>query len=172
MAISGITDYTNTYAADRADGNSSLNGDSQAYLNSLKEKYPDVNITVADFRNGKQEDGNGFNRFGSTLRKTYARNFPLYRLFAHSHSSRVANSAQQPLPEPVMNVPSGENSFNERYAFSTSGFNRFAASNRPLPITRAAHSTAPDRSDSKTRSVRGMSAFRRVSPAASARKPS
>ena len=56
MAISGITDYTNTYAADRADGNSSLNGDSQAYLNSLKEKYPDVNITVADFRNGKQED--------------------------------------------------------------------------------------------------------------------
>ena len=56
MAISGVTDYTNTYAADRANGNSSLNGDSQAYLNSLKEKYPDVNITVADFKNGKQED--------------------------------------------------------------------------------------------------------------------
>ncbi len=56
MAISGVTDYTNTYAADRANGNSSLNGDSQAYLNSLKEKYPDVSITVADFKNGKQED--------------------------------------------------------------------------------------------------------------------
>ena len=56
MAISGVTDYTNTYAADRTNGNSSLNGDSQAYLNSLKEKYPDVNITVADFKNGKQED--------------------------------------------------------------------------------------------------------------------
>ncbi len=56
MAISGVTDYTNTYAADRANGSSSLNGDSQAYLNSLKEKYPDVNITVADFENGKQED--------------------------------------------------------------------------------------------------------------------
>ena len=56
MAISGVTDYTNTYAADRTNGNSSLNGDSQAYLNSLKEKYPDVNITVVDFKNGKQED--------------------------------------------------------------------------------------------------------------------
>ena len=56
MAISRVTDYTNTYAADRANGSSTLNGDSQAYLNSLKEKYPDVNITVADFKNGKQED--------------------------------------------------------------------------------------------------------------------
>lgn len=56
MAISGVTDYTNTYASDRAGGSSGLNGDSQAYLNSLKEKYPGVNITVADFKNGKQED--------------------------------------------------------------------------------------------------------------------
>lgn len=56
MAISGVTDYTNTYAADRANGSSSLSGGSQAYLNSLKEKYPDVDITVADFKNGKQED--------------------------------------------------------------------------------------------------------------------
>ena len=56
MAISRVTDYTNTYEADRVNGSSSLNGDSQAYLNSLKEKYPDVNITVADFKNGKQED--------------------------------------------------------------------------------------------------------------------
>lgn len=56
MAISGVTDYTITYAADRANGSSSLSGGSQAYLNSLKEKYPDVDITVADFKNGKQED--------------------------------------------------------------------------------------------------------------------
>lgn len=56
MAISGVTDYTNTYAADRTNGSSGINGDSQAYLNSLKEKYPDVNITVADFKNGKQQE--------------------------------------------------------------------------------------------------------------------
>lgn len=56
MAVTGVMDYTNTYAADRTNGSSGLNGDSQAYLNGLKEKYPDVNITVADFKNGKQED--------------------------------------------------------------------------------------------------------------------
>ena len=56
MAISGVTDYANTYAAGRTNGSSGLNGDSQAYLNSLKEKYPGVNITVADFKSGKQED--------------------------------------------------------------------------------------------------------------------
>lgn len=56
MAISGVTDYTNTYVADRTNGNSSLSGNTQDYLNSLKEKYPGVNITVADFKNGKQED--------------------------------------------------------------------------------------------------------------------
>ena len=64
MAISGVTDYTNTYATDRANRSSSLNGDSQAYLNSLKEKYPDVNITVADFKNGKQEDAYMFGSRG------------------------------------------------------------------------------------------------------------
>ena len=64
MAISGVTDYTNAYAADRANGSSTLNGDSQAYLNSLKEKYPDVNITVADFKNGKQEDAYMFGSSG------------------------------------------------------------------------------------------------------------
>ena len=56
MAITGVTDYTNTYATGSANSSSGINGDSQAYLNSLKEKYPDVNITVADFKNGKQED--------------------------------------------------------------------------------------------------------------------
>ena len=56
MAISGVTDYTNTYAADRTNGSSGLNGNTQDYLNGLKEKYPGVNITVADFKSGKQED--------------------------------------------------------------------------------------------------------------------
>ncbi len=64
MAISGVTDYTNTYAADRTSGSGGLNGDSQNYLNSLKEKYPDVNITVADFKNGKQEDAYMFGSNG------------------------------------------------------------------------------------------------------------
>ena len=56
MAISGVTDYTNTYAVGRTNGSSSLSGEAQDYLSGLKEKYPDVNITVADFRSGKQED--------------------------------------------------------------------------------------------------------------------
>jgi len=56
MAISGVTDYPNTYAADRTNGSNGLNGNTQDYLNSLKEKYPGVNITVADFKSGKQED--------------------------------------------------------------------------------------------------------------------
>lgn len=56
MAITGVTDYTNTYAADRANGSNGVSGSTQDYLKGLKEKYPDVNITVADFKNGKQED--------------------------------------------------------------------------------------------------------------------
>lgn len=56
MAITGVTDYTNTYAADRTNGSSGVSGNTQDYLNGLKAKYPDVNITVADFKNGKQMD--------------------------------------------------------------------------------------------------------------------
>ena len=56
MAITGITDYTNTYAADRTNSSSGVSGNMQDYLKGLKEKYPDVNITVADFKNSKQED--------------------------------------------------------------------------------------------------------------------
>jgi len=56
MAITGITDYTNTYAASKTNGSSGVSGSAQDYLNGLKEKYPDVNITVTDFKNGKQED--------------------------------------------------------------------------------------------------------------------
>ncbi|MDE5910641.1 MAG: hypothetical protein K2H52_18245 [Lachnospiraceae bacterium] len=56
MAISGVTDYTNTYVAGRTNRNSGLSGEAQNYLSGLKEKYPDANVTVTDFKNGKQED--------------------------------------------------------------------------------------------------------------------
>lgn len=56
IAISGVMDYTNTYAAGRTNGNNGLSGEAQDYLSGLKEKYPDANVTVADFKNGKQED--------------------------------------------------------------------------------------------------------------------
>lgn len=55
MAITGVTDYTNIYAASRAN-ESSTTGNAQNYLKELKEKYPGVNITVADFNTGKQSD--------------------------------------------------------------------------------------------------------------------
>lgn len=50
MAITGVTDYTNTYATSRTNGSNGVSGSTQEYLNGLKEKYPDVNITVADFK--------------------------------------------------------------------------------------------------------------------------
>lgn len=56
MAITGVTEYTNTYATDKTNGSNAVSGSTQDYLKGLKEKYPDVNITVADFKNGKQED--------------------------------------------------------------------------------------------------------------------
>ena len=56
MGIYAVTDYTNTYAAGRTNVNNGISGSAQDYLNGLKEKYPDVNITVADFKNEKQED--------------------------------------------------------------------------------------------------------------------
>lgn len=55
MAITGVTDYTNTYAAGRANESSTM-GSTQNYLKELKEKYPGVNITVADFNSEKQSD--------------------------------------------------------------------------------------------------------------------
>ena len=60
MAIAGVTDYTNTYAANRtsynAKGSSGLSETAQSYLSDLKQKYSDVNITVADFNSEKQSD--------------------------------------------------------------------------------------------------------------------
>lgn len=54
MAISGVTGYTNTYSAERTSGTSKSGGDTQEYLSQLKAKYPDVNITVADFGSERQ----------------------------------------------------------------------------------------------------------------------
>ncbi len=56
MAISGVTDYTNTYAVGGTNGSNGLSGEAQDYLSGLKDKYPDANVTVTDFKNGKQED--------------------------------------------------------------------------------------------------------------------
>ncbi len=55
MAITGVTDYTNTYAAGRVN-ESSTTSSTQNYLKEMKEKYPGVNITVADFNSEKQSD--------------------------------------------------------------------------------------------------------------------
>lgn len=56
MAISGVTGYTNTYATDKTKNTAKSGSDTQEYLNQLKSKYPNVNITVADFKNERQED--------------------------------------------------------------------------------------------------------------------
>lgn len=56
MAITGVTDYINTYVTSKTNGSSGVSGSTQEYLNGLKEKYPDVNITVADFNSEKQSD--------------------------------------------------------------------------------------------------------------------
>lgn len=56
MAISGVTGYTNTYATNQTKSTNKAGGDTQEYLSQLKAKYPNVNITVADFKNERQED--------------------------------------------------------------------------------------------------------------------
>ncbi len=64
MAITGVMDYTNTYAADRTNGSNGVSKSTQDYLNGLKEKYPGADITVTDFKNGKQEDNYMFSCSG------------------------------------------------------------------------------------------------------------
>ena len=60
MALAGVSDYTNTYAVSKnsynAKGSNGLSGTAQSYLSDLKQKYSDVNITVADFSSEKQSD--------------------------------------------------------------------------------------------------------------------
>ena len=57
MAVTGVNEYTNTYAAENSAGTKGIrasNRTTRDYLNELRQKYPDVNITVADFSNLEQ----------------------------------------------------------------------------------------------------------------------
>ena len=57
MAVTGVNEYTNTYAASNSasiKGSNGLSENAQNYLNELRQKYSDVNITVADFSNLEQ----------------------------------------------------------------------------------------------------------------------
>ena len=57
MAVTGVNEYTNTYAAKNSastKGSSGLSETAQEYLDELRQKYPDVNITMADFSNLEQ----------------------------------------------------------------------------------------------------------------------
>lgn len=56
MAISEVTGYTSTYAAVNKPQSGRGTGSTQEYISQIKAKYPDVNITVADFKSEKQED--------------------------------------------------------------------------------------------------------------------
>ena len=56
MAVTGVNEYT-AYAASNSagtKGSSGLSETAQDYLSELRQKYPDVNITVADFSNLEQ----------------------------------------------------------------------------------------------------------------------
>lgn len=57
MAVAGVNDYTSTYGAagsTSTKGSSGLSSAAKDYLNDLRQRYSDVNISVADFRNTKQ----------------------------------------------------------------------------------------------------------------------
>lgn len=56
MAITGVMNYQNAYTADKTNAKTSSAGSTQSYLKALQEKYPGVNITVADFNSEKQSD--------------------------------------------------------------------------------------------------------------------
>ena len=57
MAVTGVKDYTSTYGvagSSSIKGSSGLSSEAKDYLNDLRQRYSDVNISVADFRNTKQ----------------------------------------------------------------------------------------------------------------------
>lgn len=57
MAVTGVNDYTSTYGAagsSSTKGSNGLSSGAKDYLNDLRQRYSDVNISVADFRNTKQ----------------------------------------------------------------------------------------------------------------------
>ena len=68
MAVTGVNEYTNTYAASNSTstkGSSGLSETAQDYLSELRQKYSDVNITVADFSNLEQRKAYMFSSSGS-----------------------------------------------------------------------------------------------------------
>ena len=68
MAVTGVNEYTNTYAASNSastKGSSGLSETAQDYLSELRQKYSDVNITVADFSNLEQRKAYMFSSSGS-----------------------------------------------------------------------------------------------------------
>ncbi len=68
MAVTGVNEYASAYAASNSTGtqkSSELNRTTQDYLSELKQKYPDVNITVADFSNLEQRKAYMFSCSGS-----------------------------------------------------------------------------------------------------------
>ena len=68
MAVTGVNEYTNTYAASNSastKGSSGLSETAQDYLSELRQKYSDVNITVADFSNLEQRKAYMFSCSGS-----------------------------------------------------------------------------------------------------------
>lgn len=56
MAVTGVHEYANAYAAENAGAseNNVSNKTTREYLSELKRKYPDANIVVADFSSEKQ----------------------------------------------------------------------------------------------------------------------
>ncbi len=68
MAVTGVNEYTNTYAASNSastKGSGGLSETAQDYLSELRQKYSDVNITVADFSNLEQRKAYMFSSSGS-----------------------------------------------------------------------------------------------------------
>ena len=68
MAVTGVNEYANTYAASNSastKGSSGLSETAQDYLSELRQKYSDVNITVADFSNLEQRKAYMFSCSGS-----------------------------------------------------------------------------------------------------------
>lgn len=67
MAVTGVHEYANAYAAENAGAKRSrgLSETAQEYLDGLRQKYSDVNITVADFSNLDQRKAYMFSCSGS-----------------------------------------------------------------------------------------------------------
>lgn len=69
MAVAGIADSTNTYAANssraQVSASSRMSDTAKNYLNELQQKYSGVNIMVADFKSERQSDAYMFGSSGN-----------------------------------------------------------------------------------------------------------